>query len=398
MIERALVWNSLEQKRSRLQAWVALQAAQSAAAEDRLLYFLGSDAAAINDYLDQRGVAWPGARPTAELDRAAALCLPMGIFCTSQEEWRRWALRRLEGRPVAAVDGSQISPNKEYSPALGAIQVGWFVNSHAPDGSYTKNVEFEVMTPDELAGEEADGDGNYAGWYIEQQRFVGECARLVLLMHEAQAQGGARPLLLFDGSFILSFASRMLPERSQILLDAVRKVLDASATTRVPVVAFVDSSSSRDLVNLIDLFSRTPVQRGITDAALMDTLLPHWGDRGPLFLCARDDALSREGRADYYADVAFTYMRTAVDQPPARVEMPRWVLDAGMADEIFTLLRAECVIGAGYPYTMQATDALAVLTMADRERFHAMLELFLAGEEIPLRRTRKAQSKLQRRA
>ncbi|MGL4650432.1 MAG: DNA double-strand break repair nuclease NurA, partial [Caldilineaceae bacterium] len=330
MIERALVWNSLEQKRPNLQAWLARQAAQREAVESRLLQFLGQSAATIDAFLASRGLAWPGARPTAELDQAPTLCLPMGVGFGSQEEWRHWASLQLEGRPVAAVDGSQISPNKEYSPALGAIQVGWFINNHARDGSYTKQVEFEVLTPDELSSEEDDGEGAFAGWYINQQRFVGECRRLELLMQEARdahdATGAALPLLLFDGSFIISFASQMLPERSALYLAAVRSLLAASKHLRVPLVAFVDTSYSRDLVNLIDLFCNVQGARAVTDAALMDPLLPNWGDRGPLFVCARDDALSREGRADFYPDVLFTYLRTVVDQPPARVEMPRWIL------------------------------------------------------------------------
>lgn len=402
MIERALVWNSLEQKRGNLQAWVARHAAQTEAVEERLLQFLGKSADTINTFLDSRGLAWPGARPTHELDDAPTLCLSMNISFNSQEEWRHWASQQLEGRPVAAVDGSQISPNKEYTPALGAVQVGWFVNNHTRDGTYTKQVEFEVITPDELSSEEGDGEGSFAGWYINQQRFVGECRRLVRLMEEARAAtdatGAPLPLLLFDGSFIISFASQMLPERSQAYLTAVQGLLDASAHHRVPLVAFIDTSYSRDQVNLIDLFANTQGARAVTDAALMDGLLPCWGDRGPLFLCARDDALSREGRAGFYTDVAFTYMRTVIDQPPARVEMPRWMLEAGLADDAFRILRAECVIGGGYPYTMQATDAVAVLRHEDRERFHALLEQFMARERIPLRRTRKAQSKLQRRA
>jgi len=397
MIERALVWNSLEEKRGNLQAWLQRQAMQSEGVEKRLQGFLGQSAAAIDDFLNQRGLAWPGARPTEELDRAPALCLPLGRSFASQEEWRRWASTQLEGRPVAAVDGSQIAPNKEFSPAIGAVQVGWFINNHARDGSYTKQVEFEVITPDELSTEEGDGEGSFAGWYINQQRFVGECRRVVRLMEDARKQGGPVPLILFDGSFIISFAAQMLPVRSQEYLQAVQELLAASEQLQVPVLAFVDTSYSRDLVNLIDLYGGVQGVRTITDAALMHKLLPAWGDRSPLFFCARDDALSREGKADYYTDVAFAYLRTVVDQPPARVEVPRWMVEAGLAEDAFMLLRAECVIGGGYPYTMQATDAVAVITHDDRDRFHGLLEQFMERERIPLRRTRKAQSKLQRR-
>lgn len=398
MIERRLVWQSLEQKRANLRDWLKHQAAQSEAVEQRLLYFLGSSAAEINEWLDQCGVAWTGARPTHELDRAPTLCLPLGVHFDSQEEWRHWASEQLVGRPVVGVDGSQIAPDKEYSLAVGAVQVGWFINNHSQDGAYIKQVEFEVITPDELAGESGDGEGSFAAWYVNQQRFVGECRRLVLLMAEAHARGGAMPLLLFDGSYIVSFASQMLPERSSVYLAAIEELLAASKRYRAPLLAFVDTSYSRDLVNLIDLFSKVQGARAITDAGLMHGLLPNWGDRGPFFVCARDDALSREGKADFYRDVAFTYLRTVVDQPPARVEMPLWMVEEGLADEAMALLRAECAIGGGYPYTLQATDAVAVISHEDRDRFHRLFEEFMAREEIPLRRTRKAQSKLQRRS
>jgi hypothetical protein len=398
MIERALVWQSLESKSPQLHAWMARQSAESQALAERLQTFLGYSGEQINALLDARGAKWPGARPTAELEQAPTLCMPLGQSFGSQEEWRTWATALLEGHPVGAVDGSQIAPDKEYAPALGAVQVGWFINDHSREGSYTKQVEFEVITPGELADADGDSEGSFAGWYINQRRFVGECRRLALLMREARESGGPIPLLIFDGSFIISFASQMLPARSHAYVEAVRSLLAASEEWRVPLVAFVDSSASRDLVNLIDLVSGVQGQRTMTDAGLMQQLLPAWGDRGPLFLCARDDALSREGTADFYNDVAFTYLRTVQDQPPARVELPRWLLDDGLADEIFDLLRAECAIGGGYPYTMQATDALAVLSHEDRARFHGLLEQFLQREQIPMRRTRKAQSKLQRRA
>lgn len=400
MIERRLVWQSLEQKRANLIDWLKYQSAQIEAVEQRLLVFLGKSAAEINDWLDnESGLTWTGARATSELDRAPTLCLPLGVSFNSQEEWRRWASQQLVGHPVAGVDGSQIAPDKEYSVAVGAVQVGWFINNHSQEGAYTKQVEFEVITPDELAGESGDGEGSFAAWYVNQQRFVAECHRLVALMAEAHAAGGPMPLLLFDGSFIISFASQMLPERAQVYVTAIEELLAASKRYRAPLLAFVDTSFSRDLVNLVDLYQhKLQGARATTDAAMMNGLLANWGDRGPFFICARDDALSREGRANFYRDVAFCYLRTVANQPPARVEMPLWMLEEGLADEAMALLRAECVIGGGYPYTLQATDAVAVIRHEDRDRFHALFEEFMAREEIPLRRTRKAQSKLQRRA
>lgn len=402
MIERGRVVAALEAKRGVFHAWVQQQRALGRAAEERLERFCALSSAEIDAALEARGVTWPGARPTHELDRAERLRLPFSHTWSDHQQARGWARSVLTGRPVAAVDGSQIAPNKELSLAVGAVQVAWFINDHAEGGRYLKDVDFEVIPPGEVDGDDGDEGaaegGGFPTWYVEVKRFVGECDRLQVLAEEFGRAGGANPLLLFDGSFVISFVGQMLPQRSQPYLEAVESLLRASALWRVPVVAFVDSTFSRDVVNLVGWVTDATDKRFATDASLLDALLPHWGDRSPVFLCARDDALSRDGRAGFYTDVAFAYVRLTQDRPPARVEMPRWVFDAGLADDIFDLVRAECVVGNGYPYALESADALAVITSQDRGRFLALFEQFAAREGIPLRRARKAQSKLERRA
>ncbi len=127
------------------------------------------------------------------------------------------------------------------------------------------------------------------------------------------------------------------------------------------------------------------------------TLLPNWGDRSPLFVCARQDILSTSDRADFYRQVAFTYLHLAADRPPARIEMPLWLVEAGRAPEVIDLVRAECVVGAGYPYAVETADAVAVIQQADRERFYALLQQFAEREQLPFVQSRKAASKQRRR-
>src|SRR5690606_10072847 len=150
--------------------------------------------------------------------------------------------------------------------------------------------------------------------------------------------------------FVISFAGRMLPARAQPYIGAVKRMLAASERTRIPLIAFVDTTFSRDLAALVELVDNHAGGRGPTDAALLDGVLAGWGDRCPFFLCARDDSLSREGNADFYNDVAFAYMRLTANRPPVRVEMPRWMVDAGVAEDAINILRAEAVVGNGYPW------------------------------------------------
>jgi len=64
---------------------------------------------------------------------------------------------------------------------------------------------------------------------------------------------------------------------------------------------------------------------------------------------------------------------------------------------VLNLVRAECVVGAGYPYALETADAVAVLTMQDRERFYWLFQEFAEREGLPLRFSRKVVSKKGRR-
>ncbi len=167
----------------------------------------------------------------------------------------------------------------------------------------------------------------------------------------------------------------------------------------MPLVAFVDRSYSRDFVTMVDLVAGTadggPLS--LSDAGLFHDLLPNWGDRSPVFYCARADKLSRDDRVAFYPEVAFTYVRLTRDRPPARVELPRWLVEEGRTDDVLDLVRAECVVGTGYPYAVETADALAVISHADRVRFYQLFEQFARQSRLTLVLARKAASKIARR-
>jgi hypothetical protein len=61
------------------------------------------------------------------------------------------------------------------------------------------------------------------------------------------------------------------------------------------------------------------------------------------------------------------------------------------------VVRAECVVGNGYPYEIETADAVAVITMQNRERFCRVFQESAEKEGLPLRFSWKAVSKTQRR-
>jgi hypothetical protein len=395
LFDRNKVITALEQKRSRFQAYGVRQQAEHERLEERLQRFYSMSREAIEAAISER--AWPGSRPTVELDQATELCLPFAERWRDHREARAWAFNVLLDRPVLAVDGSQIAPTKDIWPPVAAVQIGWFINEHRAGGSYTKDLLFDVLAPDEL---EEDADGSTDSGFLNQQvnriRFVRECEKLCELMASyGDAEPQARPLCFFDGSFIISFAGKMAD--ASPYTRAVQELLECSERYEVPLVGFVDRSFSHDITTLIETVQHNPGSIPMSDATLLADGLPKWGDRSPFFVCAREDELSKWGKAAFYQDVLLTYVRLTADHPPARVEMPRWLLDAGRAEDVMDLVRAECVVGSGYPYAVETADAVAVISQQDRQRFYAYYQQILQETGMTLQQTRKIMSKQARR-
>jgi hypothetical protein len=402
VIDREKVLSGLERKRSQFEGYAGGLRHQREAIQTRLAKLQGYSHQELSDFLQQFGESPVGALPTPEWDAAKELCLPFGQRWSTHEEARTWAREVLTGRPVAAVDGSQIPPSKDFNIPVAAVQVGWFVNPHQAGVPYTKDLTFDVLGPAELADdvEEAVDDRAMSSWRVNFERFARECEQLCTIMASyADVPLRSRPLCFFDGSLLISFALQLRPERVDQYAAAVADLLECTLKYKVPLVAFVDRSYSRDFATLLDLVSGASGGEALTlsDAWLFDSLLPHWGDRSPLFYCDREDTFNRKDRPTYYNGVAFTYMRLTRDRVPARIEMPYWMVDAGIVDDVLNLVRAECVVGAGYPYAVETADALAVISHADRERFYSLFEQFAQKAGMELVQARKAASKVTRR-
>ena len=335
-------------------------------------------------------VASPGARPTHDLDICADIVVPFAHRWHNHQQARAWAAATLRHTPTFAVDGSQILPGKEVSLPVSLVQVGWFENRHNGQGDYTKALQVDVLTAADLMprGQSRRAAANeISNW----RRFQAEIERIITYMEE-QAGAEPAPLCFFDGSLILSFVQQLFPAEQQRYLQLMRRLLATSAATAVPVVGFVDTSYARDVVTMLANLQQLPLTPVLSDAALFQPRL-QWGDRTQVFICARDDAIA----ASYYETVYFTYLLTAAAAPPVRIEFPRWLYDSGRHEAVLDLIRAECIVGVGYPYVVETADAVAVLTREDRDHFYRLLQQFAAAQSLPLYFSRKAVSKRRRR-
>lgn len=334
------------------------------------------------------GLPHPGALPTAEHEQYGALVIPFAETWSNHRQAREWALEVLHGTPTFVVDGSQIPPAKDVSIPVAVVQVGWFENPHRDDLSYVKDVDVEILTPDELADDEP---GGFPGWRVNWRRFKMEIERLVTHM-QSRADAVPKPLCFLDGSVIVSFAQHMRPDRQRLYTDVVVRLLDVSKQTGVPLVGYVDTPHATDLVAMLTHMFDLDISARISDAGLLRPRMG-WGDRTQVYICARDDAVLDK----YYEQVCFVYLKTTADHPPARIEFPRWIYEAGEHERMLDLVRAECVVGIGYPYPAETSDAVAVFTMEDRERFYRLFQEFAEREGLTVRFSQKSVSKRGRR-
>jgi len=343
----------------------------------------------------------PGALPTTEQGNG-----PIQPFATAwknHQEARAWAMQILRGQTTFAVDGSQIPPQRTISPPVAMVQIGWFENRHLPGGQYEKDVEIEILPPEVVRNAEGVTLGEAGELAVSLRRYVMETERITRYMREHAGQTPA-PVAFFDGSLVASFAGRLPDDIHDQYIDATVRMLVASEQTRIPLIGYVDTSYAHDLVTMVQVAQPDlPAASRLSDAALLDSLTMKWGDRSTAYICARhetgvlDNYQDTGSGLDFSRRVAFTYLKTTQDGPPSRVEFPLWILEDGRLDATLDVVRAEAVVGNGYPYPIETADAVAVLTMEDRERFHHVFQQFAQKHDLPLRHSRKAMSKRQRR-
>ncbi|MCB0197376.1 MAG: DNA double-strand break repair nuclease NurA, partial [Anaerolineae bacterium] len=335
-----------------------------------------------------------GARPTAEFDTHPNLIVPFAHYWENHRQAREWATDILRDVTTIAADGSQITPSKDLSVPVGVVQVGWFENTHSVNATYVKDIQVEILTPAELVGTELEEDNSstFPDWRINMRRFTLEIKRLITFM-EANASTHPKPLAFFDGSFIISFAQHMQSHRQKQYSDMVIQLLKTSKETGVPVVGYIDTSYATDMVEMMKHVTELSLIGRVSDGAMLRRRNMKWGDRSSIFICDRSDKLE----ARFYKDACFTYLKTTAANPPARLDFPRWVYESGEHERMIDLVRAECIVGVGYPYALETADAVAVLTMQDRERFYRLFQRFAEGETLELRFSRKSVSKRGRR-
>jgi hypothetical protein len=355
------------------------------------------DAAQARAARDLWAAAENCALPADEWERGGTFFAPFGLAWQTHEAARRWALEVLRERVTCAADGSQLNPGREVSLPVALLQVAWFENHHNAAGDYHKGARPLLLSPAELL-DPVEGRVN-PDTVISYRRFELETEALREFMERRRgwrARGERPPLAFLDGSltYMLSFGGARTAVQDSYE-DVTLRLLRLSRETEVSLVGYIDQSYSRDLVGLIDALrpSESAPNRYPFDAQLLSPFLKGWGDRTVFCHYRRaglEDKLAGEG-------VGFTYLQTTAEGAPARLEMPAWIYEAGLLNEIIDTVRAECVVGLGYPYAIETADQAAVITSRDREIFLRATQEFATQSGLSFRVSRKLASKARRR-
>ncbi|MEN9208782.1 MAG: DNA double-strand break repair nuclease NurA [Thermostichus sp. DG02_2_bins_29] len=338
---------------------------------------------------------FPGSLPTAEWEVYRSWKVPFSQQWSNYEESCEWVKSVIQGISTFAVDGSQIYPSKDISIPVALVQIGWYENHHSAQGSYQKDIQVDVLSPNDLS---ANSSGEPKERIVNQRRFQMETERLYEYIQ--QSEPGSRKLAFLDGALVATFAEAFEPEVQDFYVQCLLSVLRASQQRRIPLVAYIDTTYTSDLVSLLKYCFDLPDAPQLHDAQLLSPWL-NWGDRTPFFICARAGGLNpQEGILNCYQEmrerIGFVYLRTS-DNFPARLEIPLWVHEAGLLDWLVDVVRSEVVIGRGYPYVIETADQTALIRAEDRNAFLRLIQDWAAREKLNLRLSRKTVSKLQRR-
>ncbi len=366
---------------------------------------------------DEGGVT-AGARPSIEFDHwlvSAAYqgyhgpLFSFGREFANHEQARQWA-ECIEGVTTVAVDGSQLLPWRDASIPVALIQVGFFINPHMAGQPYTKDVRIEVLAPEELM-EEVKSEGRdpdsypYSDMQVTLRRHLLEVETLCKQMEQLARVRPAdaplhTPVMFFDGSLVVSYAMTMPAPYRNYYIEGAIALLKASEQYRIPLISYIDTSYARDIITMLRHLDSTHARPVLQETKkIHDALLWHgrmqWGDRTPAMLCARNDILASYGT--YRDRIAFCYLQTSAQRPPARLEFPRWMLDEGVLEPVMDVVRAEVIAGNGYPYAIETADAVSVITMQDRAEFYAYFQQFIERQGGSFTFSTKSQSKGRRR-
>lgn len=403
MLYRELLTTELDKQRADFRRFAASQESDLTDYLHKLKRLNETPFAEIKKQIADRNA---GAIPASELENLKTFSVSFLESWANHEAARGWANEILKNRTTFAADGSQLFSEREVSLPVGAIQIGWFENPHDASQRYEKNAYFEILSPEVLLQQQEEPI--FPETRVGERRFHAEVEKASEFLRKKKdwrERGERMPLAFFDGTLLVSFS---LPQTDlqETFIKRMVALVKLSRETEVPIIGYVDRSYARDLMNLLDALddAETSKKQTLYDANILHAsteifsqTLENWGDRTCFCFSKRKGLSAFLDEETGEPLVGFTYLQTTSEGAPSRIDVPSWIYEKGFLNEVLDVVRAECVIGLGYPYALETADQTAVITMRDREIFLRALQDFASREKLDFSVSRKAASKGRRR-
>ncbi len=231
---------------------------------------------------------------------------------------------------------------------------------------------------------------------IANRRLLAESAALALLI---EAHKDRNAIALVDDPLLVWTPQGESEAEQRRIIDGFCEMLAAGQAYNTPVAGYVSRPAHRDVVGALRLTLCEPgcphdakdlctELASLTDVQLFQHLLPHPGDRSPVFG-------SQARSLDLYPSeqrIAFFYLNAGSEI--ARVEVPLWVAeDAGLTERVHRLCFDQARKGQGYPIALAEAHERAIVRGPERDAFFRLVENAFVRENLPALQTRKALSK-----
>lgn len=318
-----------------------------------------------------------GPKDTRDLDEwCGARVLEEGAMVESPviEQTSGFLEEKLLGKRVAAVDGSQVEPEKFFDIPIAVANCATVVNDYYA-GNQDLETESRLLVP---KGDGARKGDPYSGVGVKTERDLME-----IRAAESALERGV-DLVLLDNSLIPNFVNYRDDETRDRYVEAFASLLEASKRLETPLLGYVDDSRAADVLRLMRRLSGEERAPFMTDSSLLAGSIPE-GGRTKAFFLERWDVGEESGRqplqmeyegAGYEGGLGFLYLDLG-GELPKRIEFPLWLFQKGELDEAVDMVRAEAFRGERYPNVLLEAHDAAVVDRSEAERVRELMTKYV---------------------
>jgi len=269
---------------------------------------------------------------------------------------------------ILGIDGSQIYPDRHQGTDLFLINVG------AIYLSYNQASQAALYNDPVIIHPNMD-DFQYT---VHSQELI-NCLRQAYELNAAITLSGnsfdfdTTPyLVLFDGSLIFWQLEGKQPEIKELFLDRYLRSFEQLYQANIPYISYISAPYSKELINIIRLYGLLYPECGITDQDLtgfFDADLIHGYVNQTCYTLPFVSTSHILQEYPAHLRINFIYIVTAYEV--ARIEFPAWLTTR--IHDLIGIIFDQVEKGFGYPVACAEAHEQAVVKIADKELFYAVL-------------------------